>query len=58
MSVILNNRKDIVANSIAADKVNKTIGLVENIDVFQGLAPETLNCLEKLTTTLNNDSNF
>jgi hypothetical protein len=58
MSVILSNRKDIVANSIAVVKVNKTIGLVEKIDVVQGLAPETLNSLEKPTTTLNNDSNF
>ena len=58
MPLSLNNSKDIVANSISIIKGNKTIDLIESLDAVQGLAPETLNSLEKLATALNNDSSF
>jgi hypothetical protein len=34
------------------------IDVLETIDAVQGLAPETLNSLEKLASALNNDSNY
>ena len=58
MPVSLNNSKDIVANSVAVIKGNKTIDVLETIDAVQGLAPETLNSLEKLATAMYNDSNY
>jgi predicted ATP-grasp superfamily ATP-dependent carboligase len=58
MPVSLNNSKDIIANSVSVIKGNKTIDVIETIDAVQGLAPETLNSLEKLATALNNDSNY
>ncbi len=58
MPLSLNDSKDIVANSIAVVEGNRTIDLIETIDAVQGLAPETLNSLEKLATALNNDSSF
>ncbi len=45
MPVSLSNSKDIVANSISVIKCNRTINLVETIDIVQGLAPDTLNSL-------------
>ncbi len=50
MPLSLNNSKDTVANSISVIKGNKTIDLIETIDAVQGLAPETLNSLEKQAT--------
>ena len=59
MPVSLNNSKDIVANSPSVVKGNKTIGVLETIDVAQGLlAPETLNSLEKVANALNGASTF
>ncbi len=58
MPLSLNHSKDIVANSVSVIKGNKTIDVLETIDAFQGLAPETLNSLEKLAIALNNDNNF
>ena len=58
MSVSLNNSKDIVANSIGIIKCNKTIDAVEAISVVQGLAPETLNSVEKLATAIGNNPQF
>ncbi len=58
MSLTLNNRKDIVADSISVIKGNKTVDAIESLDAVQGLAPETLNSLEKLATALNSDSSF
>ncbi len=58
MPVILNNSKDIVAGSLSIIRGNKTIDVLETIDVVQGLAPQTLNSLAKLATALNNYSNF
>ena len=47
MPVRLSNSKDIVANSISIVKANQVIDLLDTIDAVQGLAPETLNSLEK-----------
>jgi hypothetical protein len=58
MSLTLNNRKDIVADSISTIKGNKTVDLIESLDAVQGLVPETLNSLEKLATALSIDNNF
>ncbi len=58
MPASLSNSKDIVANSVSVIRGNKTIDLIETIDAVQGLAPDTLNSLEKLATALKNDSNF
>ena len=58
MPLSLNNRKDIIANRISILKGHRTIDVLETIDAVSGLAPETLNSLEKLATALNNDSGF
>ena len=58
MPLSLNNSKDIVANRISVLKGNRTIDVLETIDAVTGLAPETLNSLEKLATALNNDDGF
>ncbi len=58
MPLSLNNSKDIVANSVSVIQGSKTIDLIETGDAVQGLAPETMNSLEKLATTLNDDSSF
>ena len=58
MPLSLNSSKDIVANSLSIIKGNKTIDVLETIDAVQGLAPETLNSLEKLANALNGDSTF
>ncbi len=58
MPLSSNNSRDIVANRISVIKGNRTIDVLETIDAVSGLAPETLNSLEKLATALNNDSGF
>ena len=58
MPLSLNNSRDRVANSISVIKGNRTIDVLETIDAVTGLAPATLNSLEKLATALNNDSVF
>ena len=58
MPLSLNNSKDIIANSISILKGNRTIDVLETIDAVSGLAPETLNSLEKLATAMNNDPGF
>jgi hypothetical protein len=58
MALSLTNSKDIVANSISIIKGNRTIDVLETIDAVTGLAPETLNSLEKLATAMDNDPAF
>jgi hypothetical protein len=58
MPLSLNNSKDIVANSISVLKGNRTIDVLETIDAVTGLAPATLNSLEKLAKALNDDAGF
>ncbi len=52
MSLSSDNSKNIVANSVKVFEGNRAIDLIETIDAVQGLAPETLNSLEKLATAL------
>ena len=58
MALSLTNSKDIVANSITVIKGTRAIDLLETIDALTGLAPDTLNSLEKLATAMNNDPAF
>ncbi len=58
MPLSLNNSRDIVANSISFIEGSRIIDVLETIDAVCGLAPETLNSLEKLATALNNRSGF
>ena len=58
MPLSLNNSKDIVANSISIIKGNRTVDVLETIDAVTGLAPSTLNSLEKLAKAMNDDPAF
>ena len=58
MPVSLTNSKDIVANSISVVQGNRIVDVLETINTVTGLAPDTLNSLEKLANALNNDSNY
>ena len=58
MPVSLSNSKDIVANSISAIKGNKIIDVLETVDSVRGLAPATLDSLEKLANALDNNPAF
>ena len=58
MALSLTNSKDIVANSITVIKGNRAIDLLETIDAVTGLAPDTLNSLEKLAKAMNDDPVF
>jgi len=58
MPVSLSNSKDIVANSISVIKGNKIIDVLETVDSVKGLAPDTLDSLEKLATALNNNPTY
>ena len=46
MPLSLNNRKDIVADSISIDKGNETIDLADSLDAILGIAPDGLNSLK------------
>ena len=48
--VTLNNSVDIVANSVSIIKGNTVIDLLGTVDAVKGLAPETLDSLEKVST--------
>jgi predicted ATP-grasp superfamily ATP-dependent carboligase len=58
MALSLTNSKDIVANSVTVVKGNRAIDLLETIDAVTGLAPDTLNSLEKLAKAMNDDPVF
>ena len=58
MPVSLSNSKDIVANSISVIKGNKIIDVLETVDSVRGLAPATLDSLEKLANALDNNPAF
>ena len=56
--VSLSNSKDIIANSISVIKGNQVIDVLDTLNAVQGLAPETLNSLEKLANALDNNPTF
>ena len=58
MSVSSNNSKDLVANSVWIIQGNQVIDLLGTINSVQGLAPSTLNSLEKLDNALDNNPSF
>ena len=58
MSVTLKKSKDLVANSVSIIQGNQVIDLLDTINSVQGLAPETLNSLEKLVSALDNNPTF
>ena len=58
MSVTLSNSKDLVANSVSIIQGNQVIDLLDTINSVQGLAPSTLNSLEKLALALDNNPSF
>ena len=58
MPVSLSNSKDIIANSISVIKGNKVIDVLETVDDIVGLAPATLDSLEKLANALDNNPTF
>jgi hypothetical protein len=58
MALSLTNSKDLVVNSITVVKGNRAIDLVDTLDAVTGIAPDTLNSLQKPASALNNDSNF
>ena len=57
-TVSLSNSKDIIADSLSIVKGNQVIDVLDTINAVQGLAPETLNSLEKLANALNNNPTF
>ena len=58
MPVNLSNSTDIVANSVSVITGNKVIDLLLTIEGITGLPPDTLNSLEKIATSVNNDPEF
>ena len=58
MPVSLTNTVDIAANSIGLVQTDGIVDVAEKFGNITGLAPTTLNSLEKLATALNNDANF
>ena len=58
MSVMFTNSRDLVANSVSITKGNQVFDLLETINSVQGLAPSTLNSLEKLASAMDNNPSF
>ena len=65
MPISLSNSKDIVANSLSLIEESKVIDVKElflskldAINNIVGLPPETLDTIQKLANSINNDSNF
>ncbi len=65
MPVNLTNSTDLIANSISLVDGNQLVDVkdlfLSKLDALQdivGLPPETLNTLQKLADSINNDSNF
>ena len=57
-TVTLSNSKDLVATSISIIQGDRVIDLLETINNVTGLAPETLDSLEKLANALDNNPSF
>ena len=58
MPVSLTNSIDIIANSVSVVQNNKIVHLLDRIYQITGLAPETLNPLQKLAESINNENIF
>ena len=58
MPVSLTNSIDIIANSVSVVQNNKIVNILDIISQITGLAPETLNTLQELAQSINNDNTF
>ena len=56
--VSLTNSNDIIANSVSIVQDNEIVNILDLISQITGLAPETLNTLQKLAASINNDNTF
>ena len=58
MPVNLSNSKDIVANSVSVIKEKSIVDLLTAIESIQGIPPTTLNTLEKIALSIDNNPSF
>ena len=58
MPVSLSNSIDIIANSVSIVQDNRLVNILDLISQITGLAPATLNTLQKLAESMNNDNRF
>ena len=56
--VSLTNSNDIIANSVSIVQDNEIVNILDLISQITGLAPATLNTLQKLAASINNDNTF
>ena len=56
--VSLTNSNDIIANSVSIVQDNEIINILDLISQITGLAPATLNTLQELASSINNDNTF
>ena len=57
-SVTLSKSKVLVANSVSIIQGNQVKDLLDTLNSVQGLAPSTLNSLEKLANALDNTPSY
>ena len=58
MPVSLSNSIDIIANYVSIVQDYRVVNILDLISQITGLAPETLNTLQKLAESINNDNTF
>ena len=58
MPVSLTNSIDIIANSVSVIQNNKIVHILDIVSQITGLAPQTLNTLQELAESINNDNTF
>ena len=56
--VTLTNSNDIIANSVSIVQDNEIVNILDMITQITGLAPATLNTLQELAASINNDNTF
>ena len=56
--VSLTNSNDIIANSASIVQDNEIVNILDLISQITGLAPATLNTLQELAASINNDNTF
>ena len=54
----MTNLNDIKATSVSIVQNNRLVNILDLISQITGLAPETLNTLQKLAESINNDNTF